>query len=61
MRPLKITITQGDETDVWIAVEESIGLAIEADTLDALLDRLKIVIPELMEANMTRKTGKKAE
>lgn len=61
MYPLKITVKRDDETDVWIAVEEAIGLAIEADTLDALLDRLKIVIPELMEANVTKKIEKKAE
>jgi hypothetical protein len=27
------------------------GLAIEASTVDALIERLKIVIPELLEAN----------
>ena len=40
------------EAGVWVAVSDDVpGLATGADTLDALVDKLKIVIPELLEAN----------
>lgn len=40
------------EAEVWVATSDDVpGLATGADTLDELVDRLKIVIPELLEAN----------
>jgi hypothetical protein len=37
---------------VWVATSDDVpGLATGADTLDALVDKLKVVIPELLEAN----------
>jgi len=40
------------EAEVWIATSDDVpGLATGADTLDALIDKLKVVIPELLEAN----------
>lgn len=52
MTPLKIKAEWDDEASVWVATSQDMdGLAIEADTMDILIDRLKIVIPELMEAN----------
>jgi len=40
------------EAGVWVAMsEEVLGLATEAETLDALADKLRIMIPELLEAN----------
>lgn len=55
MYSLKIIVKQDDGTVIWIAIKDAIGLAIEADAVDALLDRLKIAIPEQMEANMISK------
>lgn len=41
-----------DEASVWVATSQDVdGLAIEATTMDALIQRLKIVIPELIELN----------
>jgi len=52
MKPLKINAEWDDEARVWIATSDDVvGLAIEASTVDALIERLKIVIPELIEAN----------
>ncbi len=52
MQPLKINAEWDEEASVWIATSNDVdGLAIEATTIDALIERLKIVIPELMEAN----------
>lgn len=40
------------EGEVWVATSDDVpGLATGADTLDALVDKLKIVIPELLETN----------
>lgn len=52
MQPLKITAAWDAEASVWVATSNDVnGLAIEASTMDALIERLKIVIPELMELN----------
>ncbi len=41
-----------DEAEVRVASSEDVpGLATGADTLEALIEKLKIVIPELLEAN----------
>ena len=37
---------------VWVAISEDVpGLATEADTLEELIEKLRIMIPELLEAN----------
>lgn len=41
-----------DEARVWVATSDDVpGLATGADTLDELVEKLKVVIPELLEAN----------
>jgi predicted RNase H-like HicB family nuclease len=40
------------EAGVWVATSEDVpGLATEAPTVEALTERLRILIPELLEAN----------
>lgn len=40
------------EVSVWSASSDDVpGLATEAPTLDQLVEQLKIIIPELLEAN----------
>jgi hypothetical protein len=52
MRPLKINAKWDNEASVWVATSDDvIGLAIEASTMDALIERLKLIIPELIELN----------
>lgn len=52
MSPLKIVAEWDVEASVWVATSGDVpGLAIEASTMDALVERLKIVIPELMTMN----------
>jgi predicted RNase H-like HicB family nuclease len=37
---------------VWVATSDNVpGLATGADTLDKLIEKLKVVIPDLLEAN----------
>jgi hypothetical protein len=58
MQPLRINAAWDDEASVWVATSEEVeGLAIEASTMDALVERLKIVIPELMELNHKELAG----
>jgi predicted RNase H-like HicB family nuclease len=41
-----------DEAAVWVASSDDVpGLATGADTLELLIEKLKIIIPELLEAN----------
>jgi predicted RNase H-like HicB family nuclease len=47
-----VRCTWDSEAEVWVAESDDVpGLATGADTLDALVDKLKVVIPELLEAN----------
>ena len=49
---LTIRATWDDEAKVWVAESDDVpGLATEADTLDTLLAKLQIVVPELLELN----------
>jgi predicted RNase H-like HicB family nuclease len=41
-----------EEASVWVASSEDVpGLATGADTVESLIEKLKIVIPELLEEN----------
>lgn len=41
-----------DEANVWVASSEDIpGLATEADNLNDLIKKLKVMIPELLDEN----------
>jgi predicted RNase H-like HicB family nuclease len=40
------------DAQVWIAISEDVpGLVTEADTLEQLIEKLRVMIPELLEAN----------
>ena len=40
------------EANVWVATGEDVpGLVAEADTMESLVEKLKILIPELLELN----------
>jgi uncharacterized protein DUF1902 len=41
-----------DEARVWVASSDDVpGLATEAPNVEALIDKLRVMIPELLEAN----------
>jgi predicted RNase H-like HicB family nuclease len=52
MDPYQITAEWDDEARVWVASSDDVpGLATGADTFEALIEKLKIVIPELLIEN----------
>jgi hypothetical protein len=50
--PLVVYATWDDQASVWVATSDDVpGLATEADNLNVLVDKLKRMIPELLDAN----------
>lgn len=51
----KVLHVQADwdpEAEVWVATSDEVpGLATEAETIETLTERLRTLIPELLEAN----------
>lgn len=51
-RPLYVHAEWDDVAAVWVATSDAVpGLATEAATAEALVDKLRVLIPELLEAN----------
>jgi len=51
-KPLFIRAEWDEEAMVWVATSDDVpGLATEAVTMEALIDKLKVMIPELLIAN----------
>lgn len=51
-KPLFIRVEWDEEAQVWIATSDDVpGLATEEETMEALVKKLKQLIPELLEAN----------
>lgn len=49
---LEINAFWDDEVAVWVATSDDVpGLITEAATMESLIERLQIIIPELMELN----------
>ena len=44
-----------DEADVWVAVNDYIPIALESESLDDLMQRVREAIPELIELNNLEK------
>ena len=52
-QPYKLVRAEWDgEAQVWVATSDDVpGLATEADTMEQLVVKLRVMIPELLEAN----------
>jgi predicted RNase H-like HicB family nuclease len=49
---IKVEVFWDEETQVWVASSNDVpGLITEANTMEHLMQKLKIVIPELLHAN----------
>ena len=52
LKPLFIRAEWDNEAQVWVASSEDVpGLATEEETIEGLIQKLKVIIPELLEAN----------
>ena len=51
-RPYYVHVQWDEEAKVWVATSDEVpGLATEADSTDALVQKLRTLIPELLTAN----------
>ena len=56
-KPFFIRAEWDEEVRVWVATSDDVpGLVTEAPDMDSLIEKLKIIIPELLEANNTATT-----
>jgi len=46
-----ILLTWDEEASVWVAENDDIPIALESESLDKLIERVKIAVPELLELN----------
>ena len=46
-----IRLIWDEESGVWIATNDEIPVALEADSVDVLIERVRRAIPELIEMN----------
>ena len=51
-KPIFIIAEWDEEANMWVATSDDIpGLVTEAETIENLVEKLKIIVPELLEAN----------
>lgn len=51
MGEYKVDFIWDEEAGVWIAQNDEIPLALESESLDELINRVKLAAPELIELN----------
>lgn len=57
-KPFFVRAERDDKAMTWVATNDDVpGLATENDTFEGLIEKLKIMIPELLEANGAAKDG----
>jgi len=50
--PLIVSAFWDGEAHVWVATSDDVpGLATEVDSVEALVNKLKVMIPDLLDAN----------
>ena len=55
IKPFFIRAEWDEEARVWVATSDDVpGLATEESTMEGLIEKLKVIIPELLEANGIR-------
>jgi predicted RNase H-like HicB family nuclease len=51
-KPLFVRAEWDEEANVWVATSDDVpGLSTEGDTIEGLIEKLKVMIPELLDAN----------
>ncbi len=55
VKPIFVRAEWDEESSVWVATSDDVpGLATEEANMEALIEKLKVIIPELLEANGIR-------
>ncbi|GHV23087.1 hypothetical protein FACS189494_10760 [Spirochaetia bacterium] len=47
----QIELTWDDEAHVWVAVNDEIPIALNSASLDELIERVRLAVPEMLEIN----------
>ena len=57
-KPLFVRAEWDEDARVWVATSDDVpGLATEEDNLEGLIEKLKIMIPELLDVNEAKGEG----
>jgi len=57
-KPLFVRAEWDEDARVWVATSDDVpGLATEEDNLEGLIEKLKIMIPELLDVNEVKGEG----
>ncbi len=51
MNEYTVLLTWDDEARVWNATNDEIPIVLESGSADALIERVKIAVPEMLELN----------
>ena len=57
MNKYTVTIAFDNEAKVWFATNDDIPIALEHESLDTLIERVKLAAPEMLELNNKTHTG----
>lgn len=48
---VKVKIHWDDEAEVWVAICDKLGIALESGSYDALIEKVRVAISEMVELN----------
>jgi len=51
MQDYNVALNWDEEAQVWLAQNDEIPIALESGSLDALIERIKVAVPELLGLN----------
>ena len=51
MKEYTVLLTWDDEARVWIAENDHIPIALESESFDTLIERVRETVPEILEEN----------
>ena len=48
---IKVQIHWDEEAEVWVAICDKLGISLESGSYDALIEKIKTAVPEMIELN----------
>ena len=48
---IEVKIHWDEEAEVWVAICDELGIALESGSYDALIEKLRVAVPEMIDAN----------